>query len=462
MAKEATKTRKNVLPNTYIPVLSKRVLGNVLTRLPKQSLIEFIYIWPKLANTQPHLDKENKNHSQKAYSAKVSEDARALKKIAAKVPKRKIIDKIIYQYWSDGLNLLQLSQLDCQLIVDRPNAYYWIKSTVKDSFDKEVPISLDPQVFLDQLANDLNMLYLTYLYLCRHPSLPLMVIRIQLFDLQAFSTSGSSNRPHITSLKAYFLAIPLNSPHILHSPGNDLVTNIVMQVVERSLPQNPNNLVKIATPKDQTPIRSLESMHILHGNSRFGNSLGIWTPYADSTVDMLPFNALEKHSHLKDDDEDGEINDIDDENVKMTKLKKMANLRFKGSINGKLKSEKLYEDNRKTSARKRKNIYSGKANDDDFNESDEDEEESEFASIAPIQFSEFVIKRKVQDKDDEKTSIKMRLTGSDVFAGLHELSVRTTDKSKMIVDPAKVPGWLTGEEGASCGILEDSVFRNFS
>ena len=40
-------------------------------------------------------------------------------------------------------------------------------------------------------------------------------------------------------------------------------------------------------------------MNILKGNSRFGNSLGIWTPYADGTVDMLPLGAIEHHQVFK-------------------------------------------------------------------------------------------------------------------------------------------------------------------
>ncbi|KAG2732431.1 hypothetical protein G9P44_004848 [Scheffersomyces stipitis] len=448
---------KNVLPNTYVPVLSKKVLANVLVRLPKISLIEFMNVWPKIANTQPHMDKENSHHNQLQYNRHVSQDAQVLKKAVGKTPKRKVIDKIVYQYWSKGLNLLQLSQLDCQLIVDRPNSYYWITSTVKDSHDSEIPLSLDPKRFLDNLAHELSTLFLTYIYLCRHPSLPLIIVRIQLFDLQAFSTSSDSRRPHISSLKAYFLALPLNSPTIIHSTGNDLITKIVMQVVERSLPQNANNLLRIVTPERQTPIRSLESIHILHGNSRFGNSMGIWTPYADATVDMLPFNALEKHSSIAKDEAD---DDYDSDDVKLKKLKSIANLRFNGSKTGKLKSEKLYEDNRKTKTKRRK-IYSND-DEDDFDELDEATENSEFASIAPVQFSEFLLKKKIHHDSPEKSSITIRLTGSDVFAGLHELSVKTADRDQMILDPSKVPGWLTGEEGGSCGTVEDGVFKKYA
>ena len=46
-------------------------------------------------------------------------------------------------------------------------------------------------------------------------------------------------------------------------------------------------------------MKSIQSMHILKGCNRSGNSLGIWTPYADGTVDMLPLGAIEDHQVFK-------------------------------------------------------------------------------------------------------------------------------------------------------------------
>ncbi|EGW35022.1 uncharacterized protein SPAPADRAFT_53380 [Spathaspora passalidarum NRRL Y-27907] len=439
---------KNVLPNTYIPVLSKKVLYNVLTRLSKPSLIEFIHLWPKLKNTQPHIPPKT-SFTQSEFNDKVSREAREFKKTINKLHKKKIIDKILFTYWHKGLNLLQLSQIDCQLIVDRPNSYYWGYSTVRDMNDNEVPISLDPVHFLDQLAFQLSKLYLSYVYICRHPKFPMVLIRIQAFDLHTKETE--SRRPHISSHKPYFFAIPLNSPHIIHSGGGDMIHNIVMEVVERSLPQDKTNILRLYTPENQRPIKSLESMHILKGNSRFANSLGSWSAYADNIVDMLPLQPTEKHKQLASPEEP-----INAQESPIERLKRVANLRFKGSEFGKLKSEKLFEDSRK-STRKRRNVYY--TNDSD----DEGEEEgnsgtSEFASIAPIQYSEFLIHEKVTPQDKERTSIKIKLSGTDVFAGLHELSVMTADPEEMILNPEDVPSWLTGEEGASVGQIIDSKF----
>lgn len=471
-------SRQNVLPNTYIPVLSKKILNNILSRLTRSSLLELMYIWPKLLNTQPNADKGQNTHRQKELNKKVSQEASQIKHSTSKFPKRKIIDKLLFEYWSNGLNLLQLSQVDCQLLVDRPNAYHWILSNVRDANNKEVPVLLNPKSFLDLLARELSLLYMTYIYVCRHPVFPLIIIRIQVFDLQPINYSAEVNRPHISSHKPYFLAIPMNSPHIIHSIGNDMITNIVLQAVERNLPQDPRNLLKLITSPNQKPVKSLKSMHILHGNSRFGNSLGIWTPYADATVDMLPLGPLEKHNLLQErvggEDVDDDINDNE---LDMKKLKQIANLRFKGSVNGKFKSDKLFDDNRtlKKLKKRRARMYSTnlESSDDDYDAENATGGRNEYSSVAPVQYSEFSIKEEIKinpavqtnsilqdgDTEDEKRSlITMKLTGLDVFAGLHELSTKTTNKTDMIIDPAKIPCWLTGEERTSCGIIKDGKF----
>lgn len=469
MPPQSRKSKKNVLPNSYIPVLSKKVLTNVLSRLPKSSLIELINLWPKLVNTQPQTNHKSDKGIQKRINEKVLKTVQQFKSSPNKWPKRKIIDIVLIEFWPNGLNLLQLSQVDCQLIVDHPNTHSWILSTIKDSKERESSILLNPQKFLDTLAKDLSALFMTNIYVCRHPLFPLIIIRIQVFDIQPMLSSGDLKRPHISSHKPYFLAVPLNSPHIIHSPGDDMVTNIVLQAVERSLPQSPRNLLKLETPKNQKPIRSLESMHILKGSSRFGKSLGIWAPYADGSADILPLNSLEKHDLFQKNVHKNQNDNEEDRNLH--KLKKNANLRFKGSRDGKLISEKLFDDDRPLKKRKTNLLYNLNNSDDEGDLEINSNKKHEFSSITPIQYAEYVIKDRVHnshinssinqgesDEDENYCTIKLKLTGLDVFAGLHELSVLTTNEDEAVVNPSTIPGWLTGEEGQSCGEVKDGRF----
>lgn len=342
------------------------------------------------------------------------------------VSKRAIVDKVVYDWWSGGLNLLQLSQIDCQLIVDRPTTYSWVYSTVRDPNGAEVSVSLDPAKFLDRLSTDLSALFLSYIYICRHPRLPLVIIRCQVFDIQPMSTVRRSSRPHISSNRPFLAAIPANSCHIIHSPGNDAVSNIVLQAIQRSLPQSRARPLTLEFAAHELPVRSLESMHILHGSSRFANSMGAWAPYADDTVDMSPLGDSTEHSLA------AESKKIQPVLTPLQELKTIANLRFKGTNDGLYKSQRLYEDNRNAKIRP-------------LHEEGETDENTagEYASITPLQHVSHTIKEPIGSAAEE-AGIKITIVGSDVYAGLHELSVTTTDEEKMVLDPRTMPNWLAG------------------
>lgn len=439
------KKLKNVLPNTYVPVLSKKVLASVINRLPKSSIIALILLWPQLKNTQPNLDKENSQSSQVEHNRRVRNDAKEMRTNLAKWKKQRLIDKILYEYWSQGLNLLQLAQIDCQLIVDNPNSYFWILSTVRDGWGAEVPLSLNPAKFLHDLSTELSKVFMSYIYVCTHPTFPLILIRVQVFDLlPPRGGSDRLDRPHITSHKPYFLAIPINSPHLIHSPGNDLVSEVVLQVVETSLAQSPRNLLHLETSKSQKAVRSLESMHILKGCSRFANCLGAWTPYADGVADVSPLANSEKHLVVQ-----SVLNGPETYASPEDRLRKLANVRFKGTASGKLTSAKLFDHHKPLRKRRREAV------DDEEEPAAERNNKNEFSSIAPIRYAQFELQQTI---DDEETHVMLKLVGTDVFAGLHELAVQTTKTEEAVVDPSTIPGWLTGEEGANGGIVKNGKF----
>lgn len=433
----------NVLPNTYIPDSSPKHYIAMLGKLSKRSLIQFMTVWIKLKSCQPHLPKKT-TLTQLEFADKVKREIDQLKHTSTQYSKRQVIEKIVYDYWSHGLNLLQLSQIDCQLIVDKPKSSEWIHSTAKDMHDKEVPISLNPSEFLDTLIKQLSNVYLTYIYICQHPQYPIIMIRIQVLDLTTIRIVSRGKRG---SHKPYFFCIPMNSPHIIHTPSSTTVHRIVMDAVERSLPQNLNNLLKLHTPKYQAPVRDIHSMLIFTGNSRFSNSLGIWSAYADNRVDMLPLEPIERHQALRDDSDEEEdaAQELESQFVtrqdsqELQRLKKIANIRFKGSASGRMKSTVLFDHVADQTAK----VFPA------------EEVESPYQSIAAVRYAEFIVR---ETSKPETISFKIKLSGNDIYGGLHELSVFTDDPSNMIVNPEHIPLWLTGEEGNSSGEVIDSVF----
>lgn len=469
-----------ILPNNYIPVMGKNVLQTILSRLPRKSLLELIQTWPKIKSTQAQASEGDSEHERRILNTRILKEAKLWADGSKKFSKRKIIDKIVFEYWKNGLSLLQLSQIDCQLIVDRPNAFQWVHSTARDSHGKELAILLDPKKFLHMLAADLSHLYLTYIYVCRHSKLPMVIVRIQLFDLQAFSKSEVMGRPHISSHRPYFLAIPANSPHVIHTLTSDLASNIILQSVEKNLSLDRRNVLHLVTNPEERLVRSLEAMHIFYGNSRFSNSLGMWTPYAQGSVDILPLGRTKDHSCLSNVKQTLENTNTD----KKEEMREIARRRFKGVFEIDRKTTKLFDVPEKIKnkhSRKEVNNRTCTLNLPSHEEEEEEEEANkdiadaynsnsiqpnEFSSIAPVQFIEFTLNEKLPiiDKQaaneelhsgEKRSSLRLRFTGSDIFAGLHELATKVTDDSRIILDPTKIPSWLTGEEGANSGMVKD-------
>lgn len=424
---------RNILANTYVPVLGRKTLKAVLGRLSKPSILALVQLWPQLKNTQPP---KPTHTSQAAHNRHVRDQAKAM----ATWTKAKIVDAVIHELWPTGLNLLQLAQIDCQLLVDSQNAYLWVLSTVLDAFGNKAPLLLDPKAFLNRLAQSLSLSFLSHIYVCTHPNMPSVLVRIQVFDLLPISRPRSRPtalaQPHIVSHKPYFLAIPMSSPNLVHLPDSDLVSEVVLQAVEASLARHPGQVLHLSQD-DARPKKSLLSMHILKGSSRFANSLGPWAPYADTSVDISPLAPLAKHPSVV-----AITSKAQDCTTPQEKTERLANTRFKGSPEGTLQSTVLYDT---LPGQKRRKHAPEKASKRPRNT---------FASVVPITHATYEI-RQLHPGTNLHSKVKITFRGSDVFAGLHELSL----DEQSPVNLHTLPGWLTGEEGESCGTVTDGEFR---
>ncbi|VEU22425.1 DEKNAAC103314 [Brettanomyces naardenensis] len=464
-----------ILSNTYVPPLRPSIIAKELTRLSSESLFNLVDLWFTLPVTQPTPSKRQRRTG--ITQIKLIQDYRKIVynvRHAKSAPKRKLIDRILVDFYPNGLNALQLAQMDIQLMVDKPNLYSWVSSMakivskvgpideLKDSLDDFI-FSLDSQSFLDHLIRNLANLYLTHIYISRHPQLPLIIIRIQMYEYVHLKRARRRNisgnlvngdNPDIISRRPYYLAIPTSSPNLIHSVSNvdDLASKLILQSVETTLSCSIHQ-VKLVRNKE-APLKTLEAMHILKGVSRFGNTLGSWAPYADGTVDIGPLGRPVEHAILKP----SNAGQYDQPSSEREERKAIAALRFKGSLNTELKSDKLFEDKMSSNKRQKKDI-SDKENEED--EEGDLDDTNEYASIVPIQTGEFYVQNSLKKKyngevrSNDPPNVRIRLFGADIFAGLHELAVEG------VVDPRTMPSWLTGEEGLQHGIIKEGEFTSY-
>lgn len=454
-------TTHNALPNSFVPKHNPQVVSKILSRLPADSIYKLCLLWINIEITKPKLPKnESQQEPEFLDNDEFIESFKAtIKNYRTKrYPKKKIIDKLLVDYYAHGLNLLQYSQIDSQLIIDKPDSFVWQSSTVQDAAtSNSMTLNINqPQFFLQNLMKNLSKFFLNHIYISKHPFLPLIIIRIQIFDFQNLYNEGITKISNsIISKKAFFLIIPNNSTNIIHSviEDQDREFNIILQSIRSSLSEYSNKQINLNN--DENRIKNLNSIYILVGNSRFSNSLGSWAPYADGTVDISPFDDPLKHQTFKQLNTSS-VNTATSLNSEEERLKKIAKLRFKGSLHS-LKSTQFFEDNKPFKRRKLLSDGDDKEEEEEYQEQDEEDDEqntNEYSTIAPIQSVKFIIRNKTPN--NYKPNITMKFNGNDVFAGLHELC------DLRIINPERIPGFLTGEEGSNSGIFEDDIFTKIS
>ncbi|KAG0686548.1 hypothetical protein C6P40_003828, partial [Pichia californica] len=307
-----------ILSNSYIPPLTAIQLERELQKLPPDSLYSLTHLWLSITATQPIPDENQKKQgfSKDSLSKLYLKKLEKFKTIKSKVNlKKKLINILLVEFYPGGLNTLQLAQIDVQLIVDKPNSNLWVSSTAKivnktsdipnnneennhicqDKLNKltNYTFSLDSQLFLDTFISNLSNLFLTHVYISRHPYYPLILIRVQMYNFShckpkdnninnnilsnltndsldkiaklkfendfqriinnkkdknllnnnKFINNGFQrqiqiqNKPQIIPHKPFYILLPISSPHIIHTPefSEDISMRLILQTLETTL-----------------------------------------------------------------------------------------------------------------------------------------------------------------------------------------------------------------------------------
>lgn len=454
------------LEDTFIPKLREDVVYRKLAKLTLDQLCEVILKWFRKFG--------GGSHGEDIKLGQVETTVRVFQ--TQKVNKKTVISRIMYVYWPDGLNVYQLAELDCVAMMQRSKEHKWkSKYMINPLNEKTIGFMMDPKNFKQALNNEVSKLHLTHMFLCKHTTLPVIVVRIQSYEtnnsfLSSVGKNGiilnlqtlddkleKSQNDDLISRKPFYIVFALNCPFIIHSSQEDSYTQYILDCVTRILSQRDPMILK---DRNNTAITSLEKILILDGPSRFGNSMGLWSKYAEGKLELTPLGDIEKHESYKGRKiivrKFDEITE-DDENPELKRLRKEKNMiRFKGSKDG-IVNQKILEI--------KKSLTKIHALDDRVSRVTL----SKYTSLVPTRKVEFKIIRdewKHPDLNDDidleiidqqaefpiSPSIKISMKGNDVFGGLHQLC----DQNLINVD--KIPGYLTGENGLNSGVIINGEF----
>ncbi|CEP61963.1 Chl4p LALA0_S04e04610g [Lachancea lanzarotensis] len=302
---------------------------------------------------------------------------------------------------TQGVSLRQIAEMDCMDLFANGDQYRWNVLNAVDSAgkDRRPTLRIAPENVIDALSRDLDGLFRIHTYFTVHPQLPLVILRVQLFDLDR-----STRRSKVASRSPFYVALPHNSGTLIFSAATDMYAKlIVSSVVRRACHKNGIVFQKIR----DTPTRNLHTVAIFCNLTQDASCMGPWNAYANSRPEYSPLHehVVQERQYLS--------------STLASSAKERSSLRFKGP--GALNHEENHQN------------------------------KSEYSSLHSVSHAHYTVQCK--STNTPNISFKMKLSGTDIFAGLHELCDQT------YIDLKKLPGWLVGENGPRCGVILNGDFQ---
>lgn len=393
---------------------------------------------------------------------------------ARKGGKRDVVDRIVEGDWRDGISLYQLAMADMQYLYDHPTSQKWTAlkivrlETVEEKKGLPSIPRFHPASFLKNLQQEALPDVKAHYNLDRHPILPLMILRVFVLE-SPYNTSlalkSGKGKAIFDQSKIFYIAFPDSSPYIYVSlttsiptgaPGTSTENKSLRNQILSGIPKafsKPRERYKLESTSMSA--RNLEALVEKRGGGRTNAAGGGWGVYAEEKKgEDNPLNlqlptpespdletTKRRESGLK------RKRDEDEATVKRRML--VARGRFGNSAKaddgkGVERLDVLIQD-----------LYPS-ARIEEVEDDDEPREKSKRKgrrSTLDMELS--------READDEvsaegwKPDVRITFHGQHVFAGIRELV------EAGIVDGEKMPGWMTGEEGVSVGVVREGRIKGF-
>ncbi|KAM0815162.1 putative Centromere protein Chl4/mis15/CENP-N [Seiridium cardinale] len=426
---------------------------------------------------------------------------------AAKGSRRDVVDRVIEGDWRDGLTLYQLAMADLQYLYDHPVSLKWTAFKIErlmaprneddaeaaDRTDKEtldIP-RFHPSTFLQNLQAEVLPDVKAHYNFDRPKDLPLLLLRIFILDspyntgLAASSRLiGSAAATNFESSKTIYIAFPDSSPHIYisksHSTGatsngdSRSLSRLVLEGIPKALSRPRERYTLKPTNLSS---KNLEGLLALKGAGRTNAAGGGWGIYAEDDRKDSPLNAVlptpplseisgnqgnkaeaagEKKKRKRGLDPNKEK-----EGREAKRRKEIAQARFGHSAQiddgkGVERLDVLVED-----------LLPGPHTRQNQVEEDEEDAGSRQSrrprgrksgielELEKAREHDESITGVAEEENGHRPRIRFTFTGPHVFAGIRQLV------ESGIIDGERMPGWMTGEEGVTTGIVINGKMRGY-
>ena len=458
------------LPNTLRIPSTSPSLVKTLARLSRASLLDLVLEWLEDGNVSsfpPFLDRQkaarllydsiefdvNDGISSPYPAAGSVEEARSVytNLQERKGAKREVIDRILEGDWRHGITLRQLAMVDMRYMDEHPSRLRWtaMELTRLDNNNDNIddPVSghlprISASTFLANLQREISPLIKSHYHMTRSSSLPLLFVRIFMTD-SPYQYPRQSSELSTDSSKIIYLAFPDSSPFVytslassfpFSSPSFSRSTTAAAVVDTRNL----RRIVAEAIPKALSrphqryslrptalSAKNLSALLALRGPGRSNNANGAFSIFADAVVegsplDPRPADSVSPEEYLGDDEReklDEDVNDTEWPTMPSSSKKRKRAIHSRFGTVGTLSSAPLDRLDVKL-----------------LDPPPPSSSSSSTTAAAAAPFNNI---------DPSRPVLSLTFSGSDVISGIRKLA------ELGVVDPERMPSWMTGEEAVS-------------
>lgn len=352
------------------------------------------------------------------------------------IPKRSLVQRILYDHWPLGLNMSQIAQIDISSFTEgNSSSNLWTCSTTyssnslkSDQKYEHIVSHIEPKSFLARFNEALYPLVVGHVSAHQHPTFAVVIVRVQIFEtlslneLRKINDRDAQNK-YKTSIPPIYLSFPLSSPHIIHSyprtASGDAYIKAVFYALILTL-SRPGRLITLKQ-SSEIPNKSFNSLVQMKGAKRGIAALGPWTKYGLGHADPHPLDFKKIIERKRKRQKETEVDfDCNEKSIN----KKLINLRFYGQ------------------------------------KSDPDPTTKDAAFIK-IPTLELKIEEKFKTAENKPTANQNRFTptlttrfeGNDVFEGMKMLALAG------VLDITKAPKWLIEQHNATSGTIKNGKYK---
>lgn len=510
------------LPSSLRVESTNTAVVKLLNRLSRASLLSLVLDWlsdnnqtlcPPLLRRPDEDDVETDDFYPPAGSLEELRDVYAGLQ-AAKGSRRDVVDRIVDGDWRHGLTLYQLAMADLQYLDDHPTSLKWAAYKIeplklpRSEEDAEGPARPDketlnvprfhPSTFLQNLQAEVLPDVKAHYNFDRPRDLPALLLRIFIIDspyntgLAVSSRAGASAGAATTTFEAsrtIYIAFPDSSPHVYVSRSQS--TGATTTGDSRSL----GRLVlegipkALSRPRERYALRStslvsknLSALLAARGAGRGNAAQAGWAVYAEGSDARTATSPLDAVLPVRDNrkpladvslNEDrktpaeeaktrkrGYQPEKEREEREAKRRKEVAQARFGSSAEtddekGVERLDVMIEDSIPGAPRRKALPVDGVADDDGTGPRRSRRVKGRKSDL-DLELDKVREDGEDADQDTEhKPRIRLTFAGPHVFAGVRRLV------EAGIIDGERMPGWMTGEEGVTSGIVRGGRIRGY-